>query len=273
MARRRADRDLAGVTVDEKRGLVYLPTGNPGNLYYGGARPGDNLFAETLIALDAETGKRKWHYQLVHHGVWDYSLPTQAMLMELTVNGQKIDAVTQLTKHGFVFAFDRVTGQAGLADRGTAVPQSDVPGERTARRSRFPTRPPPVNPQGVTLEDAFDLTPEMQAAARLEMQKYRIGPVFTPPSLEGLAGPAWSGRRGELGRRFVRSRDRHALRQDVQQLRMLRLQKYDPATTRIRSPASMTTTGWATSSWAAARPSWTASRSTSRRTRFWWRST
>lgn len=221
-----------GVTLDEKRGLVYLPTGNPGNLYYGGARPGDNLFAETLIALDAATGERKWHYQLVRHGVWDYSLPTQAMLMDLDVDGRKIEAVTQLTKHGFVFVFDRVTGQPvwPIADR--PVPQSDVPSERTAATQPFPTRPPPVNPQGVSLDDAFDLTPELQAAARREMQKYRLGPLFTPPSLEGSLvrpGPggtvSWGGGSfdPETGMLYVKTSNTFG---------NLRLRKYDRATTR-----------------------------------------
>jgi quinoprotein glucose dehydrogenase len=221
-----------GVTVDEKRGLVYLPTGNPGNLYYGGARPGDNLFAETLIALDVETGKRKWHYQVVRHGVWDYSLPTQAMLMDLVVGGRKIEAVTQLTKHGFVFVFDRVTGQPVWPVENRPVPQSTVPGERSAATQPFPTRPPPVSPQGVSLDDAFDLTPELQAAARAEMQKYRLGPIFTPPSLEGSLvrpGPAgtvsWGGGAfdPETGLLYVKTSNT---------IGMLRLQKYDRATTK-----------------------------------------
>jgi quinoprotein glucose dehydrogenase len=221
-----------GVTVDEKRGLVYLPTGNPGNLYYGGARPGDNLFAETLIALDAETGVRRWHYQLVHHGLWDYSLPTQAMLMDLVVGGRRVEAVTQLTKHGFVFVFDRVTGQPVWPIEERPVPQSDVPGERSAARQPFPTRPPPVSPQGVTLDDAFDLTPELKAAAQREMQKYRLGPIFTPPSLEGSLvrpGPggtvSWGGGSfdPETGMLYVKTSNGFG---------NLRVRKYDPATTR-----------------------------------------
>jgi quinoprotein glucose dehydrogenase len=221
-----------GVTVDEKRGLVYLPTGNPGNLYYGGARPGNNLFAESLIALDAETGKRRWHYQLVRHGLWDYSNPTQAMLTDITVGGRRIEAVTQLTKHGFVFVFDRVTGQPVWPIEDRPVPQSDVPGERSAATQPFPTRPPPVNAQGVTLDDAFDLTPELQAQARSEMQKYRIGPLFTPPSLEGSLirpGPggtvSWGGGSfdPETGMLYVKTSNTFG---------MLRLRKYDPKTTR-----------------------------------------
>ena len=221
-----------GVTVDEKRGLVYLPTGNPGNLYYGGARPGDNLFAETLIALDAETGVRRWHYQVVHHGVWDYSLPTQAMLMDLDVGGRRVEAVTQLTKHGFVFVFDRTTGQPVWPIEERPVPQSDVPGERTAARQPFPTRPPPVSPQGVSLDDAFDLTPELKAAAQREMQKYRLGPIFTPPSLEGSLvrpGPAgtvsWGGGSFDPETRMLYVKTSNTFG-------MLRLRKYDQATTR-----------------------------------------
>jgi quinoprotein glucose dehydrogenase len=221
-----------GVTVDEQAGLVFIPTGNPGNLYYGGARPGDNLFAETLIAVDASTGKRKWHYQLVHHGLWDYSLPTQSMLMQLDVDGRKIDAVTQLTKHGMVFVFDRITGKPVWPIEERPVPQSNVPGERTAATQPFPTRPPPVNPQGVTLDDAFDLTPELQAAARSEMQKYRLGPLFTPPSLEGSLvrpGPggtvSWGGGSfdPQTGMLYVKTSN---------SLGMVRLQKYDRATTK-----------------------------------------
>ncbi len=219
-----------GVTVDEERGLVFVPTGNPGQLYYGGSRPGDNLFAETLIALDAETGTRKWHYQLVHHGLWDYSNPTQAMLMELTVNGTKIAAVAQMNKTGFIFTFDRVTGKPVWPIEERLVPQSDVPGEWTSKTQPFPTRPPAVSPQGVSLEDANDLTPEIQAAARLEMQKYRIGPIYTPPSLKGTLvrpGPggsvSWGGGTFDptTGILYVRSSN---------SVGNLRLAKYDPAT-------------------------------------------
>ena len=126
-----------GVTVDEKRGLVYLPTGNPGNLYYGGARPGDNLFAETLIALDAEPASAAGITSWSTMASGTIRSPTQAMLMDLTVAGRRIEAVTQLTKHGFVFVFDRVTGQPVWPIEERPVPQSDVPGERSAAASRF----------------------------------------------------------------------------------------------------------------------------------------
>jgi quinoprotein glucose dehydrogenase len=221
-----------GVTVDEERKLVFLPTGNPGQLYYGGSRPGNNLFAESLVALDVETGKRRWHYQLVHHGVWDYSLPTQAMLMDLQVDGRKIAAVAQLTKHGFLFVFDRENGRPVWPIEERPVPQSDVPGERTSATQPFPTRPPNVSEQGVSLEDAFDLTPALREAARSEMQKYRIGPLFTPPSLIGtLVRPSsggtvsWGGGSFDVesGILYVRTSNT---------LGNLRLARYDPATSR-----------------------------------------
>lgn len=221
-----------GVTVDHARGLVFLPTGNPGNLYYGGARPGDNLFAETLIALDAETGRRRWHYQLVHHGVWDYSLPAQAMLMDLTVGGRQVAAVTQLTKHGFVFAFDRVTGQPIWPIEERPVPQSDVPGEKTSATQPFPTRPPPVSPQGVSLEDAFDLTPALQATAQAEMRKYRLGPLFTPPSLQGsLVRPGPGGTVSWGGGSFDPTTSLLYVKTS-NQFGNLRVQRYDPKTSR-----------------------------------------
>ncbi|MDA1093125.1 MAG: pyrroloquinoline quinone-dependent dehydrogenase [Acidobacteria bacterium] len=176
----------AGVTVDEVNELVFLPVGNPTNSYYGGQRLGDNLFAESLVALDANTGERAWHFQIVHHGVWDYDLPTQPMLMPITVDGRSIDAVVQLTKQGLTFVFDRVTGEPVWPIEEREVPQSDVPGELTSPTQPFPTRPPSVLPtSGMTLDDAFDLTPELQAAAREAMEQFRIGPLYTPPSLEG----------------------------------------------------------------------------------------
>lgn len=176
----------AGVTVDEVNELVFLPVGNPTNSYYGGSRLGDNLFAESLVALDANTGERAWHFQIVHHGVWDYDLPTQPMLMPITVDGRSIDAVVQLTKQGLTFVFDRVTGEPVWQIEEREVPQSDVPGEVTSPTQPFPTRPPSVLPtSGMTLDDAFDLTPELQAAAHEAMEQFRIGPLYTPPSLEG----------------------------------------------------------------------------------------
>jgi quinoprotein glucose dehydrogenase len=190
----------APMTLDESRGLLYLPVSTPSNDFYGGARPGTNLFAESLVCLDAATGKRKWHYQLVHHGLWDYDLPGPPELVTLHVNGRKVDAVAQLTKTGWVFVFDRVTGKPVWPIEERPVPASTVPGEHASSTQPFPTRPPPFEHQGVSLEDAFDLTPELQAEAQEAMKKYRLGPLFTPPSLEGtlmrpgvIGGANWAG--------------------------------------------------------------------------------
>ncbi len=190
----------APMTLDDKRGLVFLPVSTPSNDYFGGARPGANVFAESLVCLDAKTGQRKWHYQLVHHGLWDYDLASPPNLATITVDGRKIDAVVQLTKQGFAFVFDRVTGTPVWPIEERAVPASDIPEERASATQPFPTKPPAFTPQGVSLDDAFDLTPELKAEAQAQMKKFRIGPVFTPPSLEGtvmrpgnIGGANWGG--------------------------------------------------------------------------------
>jgi quinoprotein glucose dehydrogenase len=178
----------APFALDEPRGLLYLPVSTPSNDFYGGNRPGNNLFGETLVCLDANTGTRKWHFQIVHHGLWDYDLASPPALVAITVDGKKIDAVVQLTKQGFAFVFDRVTGKPVWPIEERAVPVSDVPGEHSSPTQPFPTKPPAFSPQGVSLDDAFDLTPELKAEAQAEMKKYRLGPLFTPPSLQGTLG-------------------------------------------------------------------------------------
>jgi quinoprotein glucose dehydrogenase len=190
----------APMTLDESRGLLYLPVSTPSNDFYGGARPGRNLFGESLVCLDAATGKRKWHYQLVHHGLWDYDLPGPPILATIHWNGKKIDAVVQLTKTGWAFVFDRVTGKPVWPIEERPVPASDVPGEQAWPTQPFPTRPPAFTPQGVTLEGAFDLTPALKAEAQAELKKYRTGPLYTPPSLQGtvmlpgvIGGANWGG--------------------------------------------------------------------------------
>jgi quinoprotein glucose dehydrogenase len=190
----------APMTLDERRGLVYLPVSTPSNDYYGGRRPGANLFAEALVCLDAATGRRKWHYQIVHHGLWDYDLPSPPNLVTIAPRGRRIDAVVQLTKMGFAFVFDRVTGAPVWPIEEHPVPPSDVPGEEAWPTQPVPSRPPPFAEQGITLEDAFDLTPELRSLAQAEMKKYRLGPLFTPPSLQGtlmrpgiVGGANWGG--------------------------------------------------------------------------------
>lgn len=190
----------APMSLDETRGLLYLPVSTPSNDYYGVLRPGANLFAESIVCLDALTGQRKWHYQIVHHGLWDYDLPAAPILTPLTVAGRRIDAVVQLTKQGFAFVFDRVSGEPVWPIEERAVPPSTVPRERAWPTQPFPTRPPAFAEQGVSLEDAFDLTPALRDAARAELSKYVLGPLYTPPSFQGtvmrpgvIGGANWGG--------------------------------------------------------------------------------
>jgi quinoprotein glucose dehydrogenase len=190
----------APMTLDEARGLLFMPVSTPSNDFYGGRRLGRALFAESLVCLDAKTGVRKWHYQIVHHGLWDYDLPSPPNLVTLQVDGRTIDAVVQLTKQGFAFVFDRVTGQPVWPIVEKAVPASDVPGERAWPTQPFPTKPPPISPQGVSLDDAFDLTPALREEARDTLSKFRLGPLFTPPGFKGtvmlpgiIGGANWGG--------------------------------------------------------------------------------
>jgi quinoprotein glucose dehydrogenase len=190
----------APFSVDDERGIVYLPVSTPSNDYYGGARLGDNLFAESLVALDARTGKRLWHFQTVHHGLWDYDIPAPPVLYTATVNGRTIDAVAVLGKTGFVYAFERVSGAPIWPIEERAVAPSDVPGERAARTQPFPSRPRPFTRQGFTEDDVIDLTPEIKQAALAELARWRSGALFTPPSLQGtvvqpgvIGGAGWGG--------------------------------------------------------------------------------
>jgi quinoprotein glucose dehydrogenase len=205
----------APMALDEARGLLYVPTSTPSSDYYGGQRRGANLFAESLVCLEAATGKVKWYFQTVHHGLWDWDNPAPPNLVTITVNGQRIDAVAQVTKQGFTFVFDRVTGKPVWPIVERPVPtDSDVPGEQPYPTQPFPTRPPAFVDQGVTLEDANNLTPEIRAMAQEQMRKFRIGPMFTPPSLEGTlqrpsqaGGANWGGGAfdPETGYLFVRA--------------------------------------------------------------------
>ena len=205
----------APMALDEARGLLYLPTSTPSSDYYGGQRPGANLFAESLVCLDAATGKMKWYFQTVHHGLWDWDIPAPPNLVTIRVNGQRIDAVAQVTKRGDTFVFDRVTGKPVWPMVERPVPaDSDVPGEKPYPTQPFPSKPPSFVGQGVLLEDANSLTPEIRAMAQAQMQKFRIGPMFTPPSLKGTlqrpsqgGGANWGGAAfdPESGYLFVRA--------------------------------------------------------------------
>ena len=169
------------MSADEELGYVYVPVETPTGDHYGGPRPGDNLFGDSLVCLDAKTGKRVWHFQLTHHEIWDYDLPTAPNLLDITVNGRRIKAVAQVTKQAFTFVFDRVTGQPVWPIVERPVPQSDVPGERTSKTQPFPTRPAPFDRQGLTEDDVIDFTPELKAEAIKILSQYAHGPLFTPP--------------------------------------------------------------------------------------------
>ena len=178
----------APMSADPELGYVYLPVETPTNDLYGGHRPGDNLFAESLVCLDARTGERVWHYQLIHHGIWDYDIPTPPALVDITVDGREIKAVAQVTKQAFTYVFDRVTGEPVWPIEERPVPASTVPGEQAAPTQPFPTRPAPFDRQGVSNDDLIDFTPELAAEARRIASEYQLGPIYTPPILAGQDG-------------------------------------------------------------------------------------
>ena len=171
------------LSADPELGHVYLPVELGTGDYYGGHRPGDNLFSQSLVALDASTGERVWHFQTVHHGIWDYDLPAAPVVADLLVDGREIPAVAQITKQTFTFVFDRRTGEPVWPIEELPVPQTDVPGERTAPTQPFPTRPPPYDRQGVDPDELIDFTPELRAEALDIVARLRVGPLYTPPSV------------------------------------------------------------------------------------------
>jgi quinoprotein glucose dehydrogenase len=172
----------APYSADEALGLVYIPAGMPLMDEYGGHRPGDNLFGNSLIALDVKTGKRKWHFQLVHHDVWDYDVPMAPNLLDVTVNGQKRKVVAVTTKQGWVYTFDRVTGEPIWPMPETPVAQSGVPGEQTSPTQPIPSKPAPYSQQGLVEADLIDYTPAIKDSALALAKKCRMGPYFIPPS-------------------------------------------------------------------------------------------
>jgi quinoprotein glucose dehydrogenase len=178
----------APISADEELGYVYLPVETPTGDYFGGHRHGDNLFAGSLVCLDAKTGKRIWHYQLIHHDIWDYDLASAPTLIDVNVNGRRVKAVAQPTKQAFLFAFDRVTGQPLWPIEERPVPQSDVPMEKTSPTQPFPTKPAPFDRQGVSLDDLIDFTPEIKAEAVRIASQFKLGPLYTPGILAGTDG-------------------------------------------------------------------------------------
>ncbi|HQZ38172.1 MAG TPA: PQQ-binding-like beta-propeller repeat protein [Vicinamibacterales bacterium] len=179
----------AQMTIDEESNTLFMPVELPTGDYYGGHRPGDTLFGESLVAVDLNTGKRKWHYQLVHHGIWDFDIPCAPILADLSVDGRTIKAVAQPTKQGWVYVFDRLTGQPVWPIEERPVEKGDVPGEQYAPTQPFVTKPPPFDRQGVSIDDLIDFTPELRAEAVKLVQQYKIGPLFTPPVVSKWEGP------------------------------------------------------------------------------------
>ncbi len=188
------------MSADQELGYIYLPFSAPASDYYGGPRPGDNLFANSLVCLNAKTGERVWHFQTVHHDLWDYDLAAAPNLVNITVSGKEVRAVAQVTKHGFCFVFDRITGRPIWPIEERPVPQSRLEGEETSPTQPFPTRPPPFERQGLSAADLIDFVPELRQEALDIIEHYEYGPMFTPPALKptvylpGNAGGAnWMG--------------------------------------------------------------------------------
>ena len=177
------------MTVDAELGIGYFATEMPTNDYYGGHRHGDNLFSDSLVAVDLETGDRLWYYQFIHHDVWDWDLPCAPILVDITVDGREIKAIAQPSKQTWLYVFDRVTGEPVWPIEERPVEASNVPGELLAPTQPFPTKPPAYDRQGVGIDDLIDFTPELRAEAERIAANHRIGPIFTPPTVSVPEGP------------------------------------------------------------------------------------
>ena len=177
----------APVTADPELGMFYIATESPTSDYYGGYRPGSNLYANSVLALNAKTGRRAWHFQLTHHDIWDFDPPTAPILADITADGRPVKAVIQLTKQGFVFVLDRATGKPVWPIEERPVPKSDVPGEWTSPTQPFPTKPAAIEVQGLTENDLVDFTPEIKAEALRIARQFRLGGIYTPSSLPNAA--------------------------------------------------------------------------------------
>jgi len=180
------------ISVDEELGLVYLPVEDPTSDFYGGERPGDNLFGDSLVCVDLKTGVRKWHYQIVHHPIWDYDLSSAPLLVDINVDGKAVKAVALPTKQAYLYVFDRVTGKPVWPIEERPVQQSDVPLEKTAATQPFPTKPPAYGRPFLTVpDDLIDFTPELRAQAKDVMARYRVAGMYNPPLIgdpKGLLG-------------------------------------------------------------------------------------
>ncbi len=177
------------MSADEELGLVFLPTEMPTGDYYGGHRPGKNLFSDSLIALDLKTGKRKWHYQFIEHDIWDWDLPCAPIIADVTIDGRLRKIIAQPTKQGWLYVFDRVTGEPIWPIEERKVEASDVPGEKANPTQKFVVKPPAYERQGVAIDDLIDFTPELRAEAVKLVSRFKIGPIFTPPVVSKFDGP------------------------------------------------------------------------------------
>ena len=231
-------------SADPQLGLVYLTVEAPTNDVYGGHRPGSNLYSNSIVAVDAKTGKRVWHQQLVHHDIWDYDVPAHPILLDITVDGRPVKALVQLTKQAFAYVLDRTNGKPVWPMPETPVPQSDVPGEKSWPTQPIPSKPPAFDRQGITPDDLIDFTPALKAEALKAIEGYRLGPVYTPGSLlangnkgtiimPGYGGGAnwYSGAADpETGFVYVSS---------ITAANVIGLNKNDPATSRIDADYTM----------------------------------
>ena len=182
------------ITADLERGLVFLPVSSASPDHYGGARPGANLYSDSVVALDAKTGKLEWHFQTVHHDLWDYDLAAPPILIDIRRDGRDVPAVVVLTKTSLVFVLHRETGEPLFPIEERAVPASDVPGERASPTQPFPVRPPPLSSHRITEADLYDRTPEHRDACSKRLANLRNDGIYTPPSLQGtLVHPATGG--------------------------------------------------------------------------------
>ena len=184
----------APMSADPELGLVYIVTNGATIDYYGGHHPGDNLFSTSIIALDADTGERRWHYQMVHHDIWNYDTPTAPVLMDVTVDGRQVKGLFQATKQAFLYALDRETGEPIWPIEERPIPQSNVPGEQLSATQPFPTRPAPYDLQGRTEDHLIDYTPEIRERARqVAMENDLFNALFDAPrTIDDPAGPAWN---------------------------------------------------------------------------------
>ena len=178
----------APLSADLELGYVYVPVETPTGDYYGGHRPGNNLFGDSIVCLDAKTGKRIWHYQLIHHDIWDWDTASAPVLLDVTVDGRPRKIVAQVTKQGWAYVFDRITGEPIWPIIERPVPQTDVPGEKTSPTQPIPTKPAPFDRQGVTEADLIDFTPELKAEALRIASQFKLGPIYTPPIVENTNG-------------------------------------------------------------------------------------